>query len=500
MRRSLALATGLVGRHASTSGAWALLRVPPKVAARAQSLQGLRSDAARAASVLAQTVASGGSGAAEGGDQLVEAALALATGGGMLGAVAQQNSGDATLPAAAAAPPPVATLVPEEKWVIGSTDCTGGQAFYCVEFTEPTWDLDEGQKTSGWRKVPIAHDEFAKKPGRYTPQGVREALAGPIAQANVLGLGIGENGNDDELPLHERDLLQTVSSAVVRYGSSPLVGRLVVNECFLVYKNGEIVWSKDVARPSRDEVETSAGLPTGVPADKLALFKGAKDFAATGVIKRWFERLRAIDDAKAAQLAEDAKKYEERLQKREDDLAAAHAADWPATGWQVCFTRMSHPADGSSSTAVEFKNVEKLKDAAARAGFEEVEYSRNAWVSESIVWYLYPQNRITVVPDAVRFEEKVSNGSWKPAANSGRLIRETAFQNLVGLAAQGKWVIDTAQFFLDNAVFVRNPKNKDGLQLSGCPIAVRNPKVHQDPAPKPERQSSRARKPTARDE
>ena len=34
-----------------------------------------------------------------------------------------------------------------------------------------------------------------------------------------------------------------------------------------------------------------------------------------------------------AQLAEDAKKYEERLQKREDDLAAAHAADWPATGW-----------------------------------------------------------------------------------------------------------------------------------------------------------------------
>ena len=114
------------------------------------------------------------------------------------------------------------------------------------------------------------------------------------------------------------------------------------------------------------------------------------------------------------------------------------------------------------------------------------------------MWYLYPLNRITVVPDAVRFEEQIGSNygaAWNPAANSGRLIRETAFQNLVGLAAQGKWVFDTAQFFLDKAVFVRNPKNKDGLQYTGCPIAIRNPKVPQEPAPKPERQSSRARKP-----
>ena len=120
------------------------------------------------------------------------------------------------------------------------------------------------------------------------------------------------------------------------------------------------------------------------------------------------------------------------------------------------------------------------------------------------MWYLYPLNRITVVPDAVRFEEQVTGSTgaaWNPAANSGRLIRETAFQNLVGLAAQGKWVFDTAQFFLDNAVFVRNPKNPDGVKGKRCPIAIRNPKVPQEPAPEPERTSSRARKPRkARDE
>ena len=249
-------------------------------------------------------------------------------------------------------------------------------------------------------------------------------------------------------------------------------------------------------------METSAGLPTGVPADKLALFKGAKEFAATGVIKRWFERLQAIDAAKAAQLAEDAKKYEERLQKREDDLAAARAADWPATDFEVCFASFAHPAacNMGTSAPVEFKNVENLKDDAARAGFKEVEYvpqRRGDRLKRSTVWYLYPLNRITVVPDAVRFEEKIGSNSgaaWNPAANSGRIIRETAFQNLVGLAAQGKWVLDTAQFFLDNAVFVRNPKNKDGVKKGpGCPIAIRNSKVPQDPAPKPERQSSRAR-------
>ena len=101
------------------------------------------------------------------------------------------------------------------------------------------------------------------------------------------------------------------------------------------------------------------------------------------------------------------------------------------------------------------------------------------------VWYHYPRNRIVVVPDTTRFDEKVPYGyAWAHAAHSGMMIYEKAFVELGKLAEAWGWVEDIDAWLESKSIFMPNPKNPQRVHKKKEPLSILNPAVEQPPAPK----------------
>ena len=365
---------------------------------------------------------------------------------------------------------------------INGVDCSKAtKAVFGVQFTKPYVKLDVGQKATGWFVTEVPFGVFS---GEHFSD-VRNRLGCHVAQAHVIGLAIGEHGDDaDHLPQLEKDLVQTVARATYKYKTEDhnLIGRLVNSQTLIIYKGEEILTSIDVQRPPRSEDPATTGLPEPIPIDKAELVRNATWFCDVGAVQDWVKMLQLLAAQKAADVIRDAAEKAQTLAAREAVRAAAMEEDKPGTGLEVVFAEMK----GGTTKIERFPKLGELQDLAARGGFAELEFDGKANSRVTSVWWQYPRNRIVVVPDTTRFDEKVPYGSaWTHAAYSGRVIYAKAFVELGKLAEAWGWVEDIDAWLDSKSIFMPNPENPDRVNMGyqGKPLSTLNPAVEQPPPP-----------------
>ena len=94
---------------------------------------------------------------------------------------------------------------------INGVDCSKAtKAVFGVQFTKPYVKLDVGQTATGWFVTEVPFGVFSGE--HFSDVGNR--LGSHVAQAHVIGLAIGERGDDaDHLPEREKNLVKSVADA-----------------------------------------------------------------------------------------------------------------------------------------------------------------------------------------------------------------------------------------------------------------------------------------------
>jgi len=359
-------------------------------------------------------------------------------------------------------------------------DCSEAtKAVWGVQFTKPYQKLDVGQTATGWFVTQVPFGVFSGE--NFSNVGNR--LGSHLAQAHVIGLAIGEDGDDaDHLPELEKNLVKSIADATHKYKSTDqnLIGRLANSQTLIIYKGEEILTSIDVQRPPRSEDPATTGLPEPIPIDKAELVRSATWFCDVGAVQEWVKVLQLFTAQKAADVIRDAAEKAQMLARREAVRAAAMEDDKTGTGLEVVFAEIM----GAATKKERFPKLGELQDLAARGGFAEVEYDGAANNCVGSVWYQYPRNRIVVVPDTTRFDEKIPRCTvWSHAAYSGRVIYAKAFVELGKLAEAWDWIEDFDAWLESKSIFMPNPENPQRTHCGRKPLSILNPAVEQPPPP-----------------